>query len=625
MIIKEKITGTYEKRFDGNYGNYWLGKTQSANKLIINETNNYKKKQLKTMKSLNPRILNPRSRRYINFEDGLIVTVKRDGEFNTCYYDIKNEPGSIFCNSPRGRARYNLPVNREIHSKIKKINSEAISIKKIRNILGTNISEFSDKDFEKIDRIFIAGELFVNVTKKTTRPRVSDFLAISKNPKSREDLENVYYDVFDIISINGINVLNLSYEFRLAIIDILFPREKKKIKGDSEGNKVKVIPYEKEVQGKTAHLLYNQWVEQENQEGIVIHDIFKKVYKVKKVHTIDAIIIGFSEMLKEKRIRGFDAVSALLVALMRSDGTYQILTRVGGGIEEDQRIDLYKLLKDDIVKSKYKETNREGRAFRFVKPKYIIQLKYLDIISEDFEGRSKLRMALEFKDNLWTIKRVVPFVSLINPYFNTMRSEIDKELYPTLEYENPKQPIYEDVKIDQIFDVAPIDSPRIISDIDEEMSKIKILLRIVFQVKWGGVSSAKKILLWETNKHEVDNAFPRYIVYTGDYSYKRSKPLDQSIYPFTSLEKAIKHLNYIFKRPDNKNKGFLDTKTQTTLKKSIKTPPYDLFIDDDIKRKMEESLEEPMKDLILKSKVKKIKPSEAVSEEIIDLDDKLDI
>ena len=69
MEIGNKIISSPEKSFGDNFDNYVLGKTFSANKEIMSLADKYKTQQLKRMKALNPRYLNPKHRRYLKFED----------------------------------------------------------------------------------------------------------------------------------------------------------------------------------------------------------------------------------------------------------------------------------------------------------------------------------------------------------------------------------------------------------------------------------------------------------------------------------------------------------------------------------------------------------------------------
>lgn len=100
------------------------------------------------------------------------------------------------------------------------------------------------------------------------------------------------------------------------------------------------------------------------------------------------------------------------------------------------------------------------------------------------------------------------------------------------------------MKITQALDISNVDATSNITEI-EELPESKILFRIVYKVKWGDVEFAKKIVIWKTNKDEIDNTYPKYVFYYGDYSYLRPKPLKQLVYPFNSLDKVMARLNFI--------------------------------------------------------------------------------
>ena len=605
-MTEKKVITSAEKEFGEKMSYYWFGATNSAHKKIQRLTDKYKSNFLKKMFTLDPREINPISKKakYKSLPEDLIVCVKRDGGYYLYYYDENTEPLSIFCNSPNGRAIYNLPVSREMDKRIQEINTFLL------NDIQSVLKNYTGKDFfekyNKISTIALAGELFANIKKEGDRPRAFDLIKLIRSPEKMEDLEAVNYDLFDIVSINGIDILDTPYEKRLDLLEILFPRS-------MVDRKAKTIEHRKQVAPGDVIKLYGRWVETEKQEGIIIHTKFNMMYKVKSVFEIDAVIIGYVEMLEEQTLQGERAISSMLLALMRPDGTFQELCRMGGGLTYEQRVDLYKLLKDDVVESAFKASKGDGRAYLFIKPKYIVQIKYMDVVTEDALGESIRRTALKFENNQWTPIGNVPFVSVISPRYDVMRSVIDKEIYRSLEHVNPKEVKYEDLKVDQITDLIPIDAPESV-EVLENLPKSKILFKVVFKGKWGGVLSAYKVILWATNKSAFNRAYPNFIVYNASYSYTRAQPLEQEIHPFNTLEKAIAHLNWIFVRPDNPGDGFID-KTGTKLKGSIVAEPYKIEIDENYKTKIVKSLTPLVRDLLFEQKA-----LESILGEILDFD-----
>jgi hypothetical protein len=591
----KKIITLAERKFGKEFGNYWLGPTFSANKRIQQITDDYKLAFLKKFYSLPPSFINPinKDKTYRKLPDDLIVSVKRDGSYFTYVYDIHSEPVSVFCNSPNARILYNLPVNRELEQRIPKINENKLgSLKELLNeIIGENIF----KNFKTIHKIVLAGELFSNVEKENDRPRVYDLVKVMFNPESLKELEAIHFDIFDIISINGNSLITLPYKKRLDICKLLF--------SINDENKANIIEHKTKVKSKDTYKLYERWVQKKHHEGIVIHTKYNMSYKIKPIFNIDAVIIGFVELLKESLLEGDEgAISSLLLALMHEDGSFQELCRMGGGLSYEQRVELFNLLKQDVVKSSFRASKQDGRAFRFVIPKYIVQVDYMDYIIEDSKGKSIQRMNLKFEDNKWIPIKSIPFVSLISPRYGVMRSEIDKEKYPSLAYVNPKEVRYEDVKCKQILDLVPIDLIGS-QEVLENLPKSKILFKVVFEGEWTGYKSGRKIILWQTNKKDLNPSFPNYIVYYGNYSYTRRSPLEQRIYPFNSLDKAIDHINWVFKRPDSNQKGLIN-KSGNGLKRSINTPPFELLIDKGHKEKIISGLDFLIKKILFNEEFK---------------------
>src|SRR5437870_1773543 len=98
-------------------------------------------------------------------------------------------------------------------------------------------------------------------------------------------------------------------------------------------------------------------------------------YKVQPRHTIDAVVIGFTEGTDDRK----GMVHDLLLALMRADGTFQVLGRVGSGFTDQQRRDWFCDLEDWVVASDYVESN-DGVAYRMDWPRHVLEISCLDVI-----------------------------------------------------------------------------------------------------------------------------------------------------------------------------------------------------------------------------------------------------
>ena len=101
-------------------------------------------------------------------------------------------------------------------------------------------------------------------------------------------------------------------------------------------------------------------------------------YKVKLRHNLDVAVIGFSEGTENRKGMLHD----LLVAVVRPDGTFQELTRVGGGFSELDRKEFLKEFKKSVVPSEYVAVNNDYVAYDMIKPGPVIEMSCLDMIAE---------------------------------------------------------------------------------------------------------------------------------------------------------------------------------------------------------------------------------------------------
>ncbi len=440
--MQGKISSVPKKVLE-QFGGYWVGENMTASPSIIELTDHYKLNILKQMISLYPNdvsLQNPKRKRFGN---DLVITLKRDGMYNVLYYDNRTIPRSIFCNSPYGRARYNLPVNQQIENELNSLNSYEIF-----QDLNTLLSKLNRAEVfwskNQIYSMVIAGEMFARIERKGDRPRIFDVMKLLWNPSCIEDLEKVSFDMFDLLSINEVSMQSLKYRDRLDLLSLLFPRNV-----EDKNRKIGVVQHLSGVKGLQVPQLFNQWVVQERNEGLVITNKYGLKFKLKTCYEVDVVVIGFA--LSRTKINDKENIGSLLVALIKPDGNYQILTSVKSGFTNKQRIDLLDLVKEDVVPSHYEALNHVGMPFRLVKPKYVLQMKFLDVITEDSFSKELPGVCLTFKKDHWYIENTLPFVKLINPWFDDFRSDIDPSLYPSLQPVNPKEPVYHNIKIDQIF------------------------------------------------------------------------------------------------------------------------------------------------------------------------------
>ena len=115
--------------------------------------------------------------------------------------------------------------------------------------------------------------------------------------------------------------------------------------------------------------LFTNWVIGEGAEGIVVRHDRAGWFKVKSRHNIDVAIIGYSEGTENRKGMLHD----LLVAVIRNDGTFHELARVGGGFTEEDR----KTIADEMasfVPSDYVAVNNDYVAYEMVHPGPVIEI-----------------------------------------------------------------------------------------------------------------------------------------------------------------------------------------------------------------------------------------------------------
>ena len=267
----------------GNYGT--AASSALSDPRLLPQVQNYKRQVASRMMPLDRNDIGRKIP-----EASYLVSRKIDGEFTVLIYN----DGELVSLNPGGKVRFGLPFQEE----------------------ATRILDESD-----IRQAMIAGELYVT-NDQDRRPRVHDVTSLVRQPGSLEDLERVRFAVFDWIQLDE------------EAVERNYDEIWKRIAGTFSGGRL-IHPVETvALKGhREIGAQFNQWVEDEGAEGIVVRSETAGNFKIKPRYTVDALVIGFTESTEDRQGMLHD----LLLGIGRDDGTIHLLGRVGGGFSEEQR------------------------------------------------------------------------------------------------------------------------------------------------------------------------------------------------------------------------------------------------------------------------------------------------
>lgn len=357
-----------------------------------------------------------------------------------------------------------------------------------------------------VKEAMVAGELYTE-RPDTQRPRVHDVTSIVRQPATREELERLRFAVFDLISLDG--QPPPPFEATWQTIERIF----------GPGRRVHPVESVRAKDSAEIERLFQQWVEEQGAEGLVVRSDTAGLFKIKPRHTLDVAVVGFTESTDERQGMLHD----LLTGVMRGDGSLHMLTRVGGGFSEDVRRAMLADLKDMTAASEYVEVNVDHVAYQMVRPEWVIEISCLDLVSQTTRGGPINRMVLNWNRNAdkYQIIRRLPLASVISPQF--LRRREDKRVQPL------------DVRIDQVADL--VDVPLADRDAGQlALHTSEILRREVYTKQLKGETMVRKFLMWKTNKETDSEDFPAYVVHFTDFSPNRKEPLAREIRVSNSRE-----------------------------------------------------------------------------------------
>jgi len=442
---------------------------------------------------------------------GYFVSRKVDGEFTVLIY---RDGQCVTCN-PGGTVRMGLPWQDEA--------AKALAKAGIKSAL-------------------IAGELYVAVEGR--RPRVHDVTTVARQPQGATDLQRLRFAVFDILAIDEIPIQR-PYAETWNQIEKIFGR----------GESVHPVETKQVADAGEIRKLFADWVEGTGDEGIVVRSDTAGLFKIKPRHNLDAVVVGFTESVDDRRGMLHD----LLLAVKRHDETLQILTRVGGGFSDDVRREMLSDLKDMVVHSDYAEVNSDHVAYQMVRPDWVVEISCLDLISETTRGGPVNRMVLNFSGvnghSKYEPVRRLPLAAVISPQFIRQRED--------------KAPVREDVRIEQVSQRVEV---TLLERDARQMTlpKSQLLRRDVYKKVAKGETMIRKFVTWKTNKEADSEEYPAFVLHYSDFSPNRKDPLEREVRVSSSLEQ----INALFAEmvTENIKKGWDLHSSQTFAVENLPPP-----------------------------------------------------
>lgn len=402
---------------------------------------------------------------------------KVDGEFTVLVY----ADGEAYTVNPGGTVRVGLPLLIEAADKLRAAGVKSLTA---------------------------AGELHFR-RPDGGRERVHDVSRAARQPASQDDIDNLHFAAFDILELDG-QPGPAKFADTYAKLEKLF------------GGGTRVRPVEavagsvRSVEEIERH--FARWVAEAGGEGLILRSDSLGRFKVKPRHTLDVVVVGFTESPGDRK----GLLHDVLVAVMRKDGSLHVLGHVGTGFSDDERRAMLSDLKDRLADSDYIEPSSEHVAYQMVRPELVIEISCLDLVSQTTRGGTIDRMTLDWdeKAGRFAPLRRLPLASLISPVY--LRRRDDKRVNAT------------DIRLAQVTDLVEVPQTEV-DPRNIKLPKSEVLRREVYTKSLKGHTLVRKLLLWQTHK-ETTGEFPAFVLHLTDWSPTRKEPLQREVRVSNSRE-----------------------------------------------------------------------------------------
>lgn len=454
-INKEKL-----KKRNG----YLEGKSDAIDQTSAAKAAAYKKDFLKKFIAISPEQINRRLG-----DTKYWVTRKYDGEYANLFY----EDGQAVILNRSGRVRSGLPCTDEAAKRLQDAG---------------------------IRQAVIPAELYVYNEKKKTR--VNDLINALADEKKIGTLRLACYDILEL---NGKEFKPDNYGEVLEELDKLL----KTGKPPKGGNLIHPVDWTVAKDNTEVKKLFAQWVEKEASEGLVVRSEMPFVWKIKPRHNIDAVVIGFTEGTGDAK----GQVRTMLLALMPEEGRYQVVTRIGGGMTEKQKKELYAYFYPRIMPSEFIETDSNHVAFQMVEPELVLEFSVNDVRWESPDGLIS-NPVLEIVEGVYKLSATVDGISVVAPIIERIRED--------------KTADAGDVRLAQVESISSFEPEEMKRVAAPKLRDSEVIFREVYRKEIGEKVMVLKFIGWKTNK-EKTGEWPAYVLHVSNFSSNRQQHLTRDV------------------------------------------------------------------------------------------------
>ncbi|MHB9038664.1 MAG: AAA family ATPase [Armatimonadota bacterium] len=347
----------------------------------------------------------------------------------------------------------------------------------------------------------LAGELYAATD--ADRPRVFD-LHSALGGGADAQVDRLRFAVFDILRDGDTDCQSLPFADRSKRIRELL----------AQSELIHSVDFA-EVDGPDGVQKFFQSKVRAGEEGIVVRCADGRVFKVKPKISIDAAVVAYTETSS--------GVGELLLALICDDSAMQIIGRVDIGFSQAERRELADRLMSLKCESAMNLSSRSGMPYQWVRPQMVVEIACHELLASNSDGEPIRRWRMTHGADGWKPLGKSVSVSLRDAVFVQVRED--------------KTAALPDVRWSQVTDLVVVSDP-ILNPTD--LPKSEVIRREVYTKRVRDYGAAvRKLVVWKTNKDDVDPHYPAYSAMFTDYSPVRQEAIRTELRVAANIERIM--------------------------------------------------------------------------------------